>query len=358
MRINFLEKDITANGGIERVVVTLANNLSKFYNYNIKIISINKSYKESIVFDIDNNIEVIFLDYENKYKDSIRSCVSELIFINKYIKKNKVDILITTCTYHNVYVAFLKKFLDIKVIASHHEEYSSDTEKWNKLKKMLYKNLDAVVTLTKFDYYKYKKFNDNVFVIPNAISFERKYQYNKNSKKIITLSRLSIEKSIDYSIKAFERLNKKYSDWELEIVGDGPDRDRLEKIIKNHKLEEFVKISEFEKDVTKKYREAAFTVLTSQKEGFGCILIESKAVGVPVVSFENIGPNEIIQKGIDGFIVEKNNIKELAETMEKLINNKDLRIEMSKKAYLDSEKYTIDKICNRWNKIIKSLSCE
>ena len=159
--------------------------------------------------------------------------------------------------------------------------------------------MDAVILLTQSDLNIYKKYNKDCYVIPNAIPFKSKYMYDINSKKIIMVSRLSIEKSIDYSIRAFSKLANKYPDWSMEIVGDGADKERLLSLINELNLNDRIKITGFCSNVIEKYKTAAFTVLTSQKEGFGCVLIESNAVGVPVISFDNIGPKEIIKNGFN-----------------------------------------------------------
>lgn len=350
--IAFLVRDITANGGVERVVITLVNNLSRIYKYKTSIISLNKPNGNSIEFDLDSNVEVIYLNYKAKYKGSMRSCMYELLYIKKELNKLEMDVLITTTTYHNVYLSILNKFFKFKSIASHHEEYSSDTEKWNKLKRMFYKNLDGIILLTNSDYNIYKELNKNCYVIPNAVPFESKYLYNENSKKIVTIGRLSVEKSIEYSINAFAELYSKYPEWSLEIVGEGSESCRLKGLIEQLNLQEYIKITGFNNNIVDKYKEAAFTVLTSQKEGFGCVIIESKAVGVPVISFDNVGPREIINNRIDGYLVEKNNIKELIQAMDKLMNNTELRDVMSREAYVNAKYFSIEKICSMWNSVL------
>lgn len=354
MKIAFLVNDINSNGGIERVVITLANKLSEKYKYKVEIISLKKSKYKSI-YSTNGNIDIDYLNYEMKKGNSIHICFDEFNFIRKKICKKKIDILISTTTFHNIYLAILKPLLKFKVIATHHEEYSSDTEKWNKLKKIFYKNLDAVILLTQSDFNIYKRYNKNCYVIPNAIPFKSKYMYDVNSKKIITVSRLSIEKSIDYSIRAFSKLANKYLDWSMEIVGDGADKERLLSLINELSLNDRIKITGFCSNVIEKYKTAAFTVLTSQKEGFGCVLIESNAVGVPVISFDNVGPKEIIKNGFNGFLVEKNNKKQLEEVMECMIANDKLRAELSKNSYIESKKYSLDSSCNTWKGIIESL---
>lgn len=115
-----------------------------------------------------------------------------------------------------------------------------------------------------------------------------------------------------YYIRAFLKLVYKYPEWKLQIVGDGPDKERLLELINQLNLGDKVEITEFCRNIIEKYREAEFSILTSQKEGFGCILIESNAIGIPVISFDNVGSKEIIENNINGFLVEKNNDNDIS----------------------------------------------
>lgn len=354
MRLAFLVNDINANGGVERVIITLANYFVREYKYKVVIISRGEKNNNSI-YEIDNNIDTVYLNYKLKRGNSLYVCLDELLFLRKKLINIEVDVIITTTTFHNLYFSIMKPFLNFKVIASHHEEFSSDTDKWNRLKKIFYRNLDGIVTLTNSDYEIYKKYNSNSYIIPNPLPYKRKYLYDESSKKIITVGRLSIEKSIDYSIRAFSKLVDKYPEWKLEIVGDGDDKDRLLELITKLNLISRVEITGFCNNIIEKYKEAAFSVLTSQKEGFGCVLIESNAIGVPVISFDNVGPKEIVENNINGFLVEKNNENELVEVMEKMISDNNLRERLSKEAYKKAGQYSINKICSKWNRILKEI---
>jgi GalNAc-alpha-(1->4)-GalNAc-alpha-(1->3)-diNAcBac-PP-undecaprenol alpha-1,4-N-acetyl-D-galactosaminyltransferase len=354
VRLAFLVNDINANGGVERVVITLANYFVREYKYKVIIISRGEKDNNSI-YEVDNNIDITYLNYKHKKGNSFYICLDELLFLRKRLINMDIDVLITTTTFHNLYFSIMKPFLKFKVIASHHEEFSSDTDKWNRLKKIFYKNLDGIVTLTSPDYEIYKKYNSNSYTIPNPLPYKRQYLYDKSSKKIITVGRLSIEKSIDYSIRAFSKLADKYPEWKLEIVGDGSDKERLLELITKLNLESRVKITGFCSNIIDKYKEAAFSVLTSQKEGFGCVLIESNAIGVPVISFDNVGPKEIVENNINGFLVEKNNENQLIEVMDKMMSDNKLRENLSKGAYEQARKYSINKICSKWNRILKEI---
>ena len=74
---------------------------------------------------------------------------------------------------------------------------------------------------------------------------------------------------------------------------------------------------------------------------------------MPVISFDNIGPKEIIKNGFNGFLVEKNNEEQLKEIMDKMIYDNDMRLRLSQNSYRNSNIYSISSICNKWDKILK-----
>ena len=201
MKIGFLVGNINISGGVERVVTTLANYFSVDLRYEIVIYSQYQTESGELPYDLNSNVEIKYLNYAPKgIEGSYKTCLNELFFLYKKLKDEKLNYLITTKTFHNVYFAILSPLLKYSVIGSHHEEYQSDTEKWNMLKKIFYRSLHGVAVLTHNDYTFYEKLNKNVKIIPNAIPFVRSYNYKAENKKILMVGRLSSEKSMEYGI--------------------------------------------------------------------------------------------------------------------------------------------------------------
>lgn len=98
-----------------------------------------------------------------------------------------------------------------------------------------------------------------------------------------------------------------------------------------------------------KYLESSICILTSRFEGFGMVLIEAMACGVPVVSFDcPWGPADIIKDGEDGFLVEYLNTDEASRRVCQLIESSDLRKKMGAKARINVKRYDRDVIMKQW----------
>ena len=101
-------------------------------------------------------------------------------------------------------------------------------------------------------------------------------------------------------------------------------------------------------NIVDKYCESSIFALSSRFEGFGMVIIEAMACGVPPVSFTcPCGPRDIISDGKDGLLVEDGNIEQLAEKISYLIENEDMR--------MDVQRFRIENIAEQWKQLFESL---
>ena len=213
------------------------------------------------------------------------------------------------------------------------------------------------------------KYDPNkLVVIPNFV-FEGNLNYEpvkKDLNKIAIFSRISHEKQISHAIKAFDIVTKQKDDAILEIYGgaSSPDEEKEDKkikdLVKKLKLEDKVIFKGFTSDIAQPMRESLATLLTSKHEGLPLSILESMTNSTAVISYDcYYGPSELISNDVDGILIEKNNIDQLAESILRLLDNPDLAIEMGKKG---KEKiinnYTLSHIAPKWENLFAEIYVE
>lgn len=178
-----------------------------------------------------------------------------------------------------------------------------------------------------------------------------------NTKVLVTVCRLVSEKNMDYLIKAIKEI--KGHEFKLIIVGDGPLKDSIQKQINTLGLSEKIIFLGFRDDVELLYRISDVFILPSKYEGFGHVFLEALACGIPCIGLKNNPPqfitatDEIIDNGVNGFIVDGRDHLELSASIIKLISNEELLEEFKKKARIKVERnFTWEKHLEEIKRII------
>lgn len=154
-------------------------------------------------------------------------------------------------------------------------------------------------------------------------------------------------------LKSWLLVEKQVSDWSLEIVCGYGDYQALELEAKAMGCRNVICTGPTN-DVPSVMAAASIFALSSRFEGFGLVLTEANACSVPAVSYDcPVGPNEIITDGVDGLLVEPENVEQFAEKLLVLIKDDQLREEMGKKAYESSKRFAMDRILQQWVELIE-----
>ena len=151
-------------------------------------------------------------------------------------------------------------------------------------------------------------------------------------------------------------LSKVYeNDVKLVIIGDGADKDFIMKTIDNLKLHDCVEVVPFQKDITPFIQHAHSTILTSYFEGFPMSIVESLAMGTPVISVDcATGPSEIIQHHYNGLLVENHNETALADTIRKLFEDDNLYQNCKNNAQKSVEHLSLTTVAQQWQELLST----
>ena len=193
------------------------------------------------------------------------------------------------------------------------------------------------------------KGSDKYLSIPNPISISASDEEVPKEKEIIYVGRIEYnQKRTDRVVDIWKELEPMYPDWKLTIVGDGDDREDLQKRIHEYGLKR-VSITGFVNPI-KYYKRASILLLTSEYEGFGLVVAEAMSHGVvPAVynSFESA--RDLVTDGYNGILVEKPySTLTFTKVLQELIDKPNYLNELSNKSRIVSTDYSIDKIAKEW----------
>ena len=350
MNIALLVLDITDKGGVERMASFLANELS--IKYNIIIISLRKKYGAPF-FDISNKTRIIYIESRGKI-------LNNAIAVRRVLNNEKTDCLINVDT-GMALVGILSCFMSrISVITWEHSNYYNNWEskKFPYIRKFAARFSTVVVTLTQLDkenYLRGIKKCAPVYVIPNPIEI-RDYEYCKESCVIMSAGQLLPIKQYDKMIDVAKTVLELHPSWKWIICGDGPERESIKQRITKLNLQDHIELVGAVTNIHDYYNKAAIFVMTSKMEGLPMVLLEAKAHRIPIVSFDIMtGPSDIVQDGINGFLIASNDTVAMADKINKLIEDADLRTLFSDNSHMNIDKFAKETIIRQWSELIERI---
>lgn len=218
---------------------------------------------------------------------------------------------------------------------------------------------DKVVVLSKTDCKSWQRYLHNVTYIYNPLTIKKSVNPDYTVAKAMAVGRIDRQKGFDYLVDAWRIVYEKYPQWQLDIYGTGSEKNvtELRKQIDGNGLSHVVFLKGKSNDMGKNYSEHSLMVLSSRYEGFGLVLLEASACGLPLVSFDcKQGPAEIIDDGRNGYLVRPvGNIQGLAEAICKMLSDESLRKKMGEEAERMSGRFSLEKISAQWRELFEKL---
>ena len=163
------------------------------------------------------------------------------------------------------------------------------------------------------------------------------------------------QKRFDRLIDAFAAISSKYPNWHVDIFGEGNLRNTLEQQIERLGLKDKILIHQPSSNIYDEYLCSELYVMSSDYEGFGLVLVEAMACGVPVISTDcPFGPSEIIEDGVTGLLT-KMDVDDLANKIEWMITHPEKLKSMGVKAHESAAKYQLENVMPKWEAVYKSV---
>lgn len=363
MKITYILEALSNSGGMERVVTQKANWLADKADYEITIITFAQEAQDKDFFSLSDKVRRVKWNFtEPKVHNKIyKSLVN---WLNNYPQ----DICIST--YGSEFNVLNKLKDGSKKIVEFHFAYDVNKHWLSKLYNRWIagiiggiktwqmartaKKYDNIVCLTEADYKRWH--TDKIVKIYNPITINADKVSECNSKVIVAIGRMDAQKGFDMLLNCWRLLEDKYPEWQLRIYGGG-DSAIYKKQISDLRLKNAYIWGRIE-DVQAALCESSIYVLSSRYEGFSLTICEAMSCGLPIVAFDcPSGPAELVEDGINGYIVKKvGDIESMARCISELIENEHLRKEFGKYSYQLSKKYQLDYVMQKWVALFNQLT--
>ncbi len=338
-------------GGAGNSLFKLCKNLPK-NKFFVTVICLNKCFYRSELIKL--GVKVI----EISSKKTLFGMPKIKKTVKNLIKSNHKNIFLSNIYYSNILSILFLRSLNLKIILVERTPFQElfiyygllDFFKKQIIKILIrftFKKADACVANSKHISKKYNKYYNLKFQTIHPPSFKKLFPFSKNKKKPIcfgVVSRLSKEKKIDTLISILPEIKGKPI---LKIVGDGPEREKLKRLVESLNLKSRVKfLGSYNPNLIKNvFKNFSYLISTSDFEGFPNSVVESLSSGVPVIASQSFGGiNDIIKNKNFGIIYNKK--KDLKMILNKI---------MLKKIYFKLNK---DKVYNHLNNFSEKKNIE
>ncbi|KEY18781.1 glycosyltransferase family 4 protein [Kaistella antarctica] len=360
MKLLYITNGITGPGGLERVLSVKASLLADDFDYEVNILTLNEMDKESF-YTFSTNVSLhsfpVFgnpVQYFSQYKNGIQKIVNQIqpdiiLVCDDGLKGFFLPRLIRT-TAKWIYERHVSKLIAARIGQGLIKSLLT-RGKWFLMEK-LGQDFSRFIVLTEGNINEWKSLT-NLEVIPNPLSFYPTESSSLTQKTVICVGKISYQKGQDVLVKAWNLVWNKHPDWKLELYGTSNENFLNTEDLKRINVYHFPP----EINILEKYLNSSIYVMSSRFEGFGMVLIEAMACGVPCISFDcNYGPSDIIENNEDGLLVEKGEIDALANHINQLIEREELRKTMGKKAKVNVRRFAPAVIVSQWDQLFKEIT--
>lgn len=365
-------------GGIGTYSFQIAKNLSNL-GEDITVLAFSRHIKKKDILQFDNNLKFKIIRYENYYI-KILNIIYRTFITFLTVKKNNYDIIYITYPPAGILAYFIKKIQKIPyIIVGHGSEFLTRNLLKQKIIRFIYSNSDLIISNSRytskliihllgkpvkietiplgadeslFDYQKYT-FKD----------LKKKYAL-QNRKIILTVGNLLERKGHRYVLEAIVKIKQEIPELLYLIVGRGPYKNELLKMIKKLHLEQFVKMVGYTStiDLVEYYALCDVFILNSiidnqgNTEGFGIVLIEAALMGKPVIGTKNCGIEDAIDDNYCGLLVPMGDPDATAQALKKILMNSELAKKMGGFGYERAKKkFTWNKVAIKTQSVVRKM---
>lgn len=352
-RLCFLTGTLNVMAGAERMTATIANALAG-QGYTVSILSL---WDHASRFSLHPNVshETLFAQRPS-FKSAYAATVAG---IRRHVRTRRIDVLVQVDTMLALFALPATLGLGVRHIAWEHCHFDEDLGKPARrlARRLAAHHCEAIVVLTERDRRRWVEAlrpRSAVVCIPNPLPFAMPVQAApRTNKLVLAVGRLVASKGFDVLIRAWSQVVPKAPGWQIVIVGEGEERATLEGLRNQLGLQDSVTLPGVYADVTVAYQQASIFCLSSRYEGFGLVLIEAMAFGLPIISTDcETGPRELLEDGREAVVVGVDDAQALSKGILRLIQNRGEADLLSQAARARAYQYSQQQIMNQWQVVL------
>lgn len=359
------------SGGAERVAANLAN---YWAHRNCEVTIVTLVGKDSDFYALHPSIGRVSLDLPGKSANALIALtknVRRILALRRTLKRLRPDVALSMMSTPNVLLAFAAYGIRGSRAIGSERTYPPRMpvgRLWHMLRRIMYGKMAAVTAQTSesAEWIAAHTSARVVPVIPNPVAWPlaaHDPQIDPDAicppgrKVLLAVGRLSEEKNLAMLMQEFAELAPRHPDWDLVILGEGPERRALEAMAVCSALKGRVFLPGITGNLAQWYARADLYVLCSRFEGFPNALAEALAHGLPAVSVDcDTGPRDIIRPNVDGLLVPPDDAGALRAALERVMGDSALRSSLARRATEARHRFSVERIATMWEDLFADLS--
>lgn len=344
-------------GGAERVMTYLADGLAA-RGHEVTLLTLDDSVPD--FYSLSSAVHRVRANLPTFQKPSFWGGIPRLWRLMRAVRATKPDVVISFMTVSVLAACWL---LRVPYIYADHLDvrYLAYSLKWRVLRNFLLRRAYRVTVLSerdrKFIALYHPRWKPAVIynpALPVGKDTAPRPEFFKEGKKyVVAIGRLVQQKGFDRLLEAWRRVCDDFPDWQLCIIGAGPDEAELKGLAETLDVQYSVQFVPPVQGLQGVYQHAQLYAMSSRAEGFPMVLLEAMAAGLPAVSFNCTGPDVIIRDGVDGFLVKQNYTDRLAAKMAELMKDDEKRRQFGERAREVTQRFSLQAYLDAYETLCK-----